>query len=125
MKQEILDKLSACQKLFNHEWHESQLSDSAWLALVGVPWLLQQVENNGKNDGGNGNPDSDPRPDGVGTAKPSLQFVFSKQPMPSSVAVVPSGDPIADVFGGFLAELERVGFLRHVIFIGRQNSIYS
>lgn len=41
-------------------WKPDQLSDVGWLILVGVPWLLDQVEREGKQDGKGGDADRDP-----------------------------------------------------------------
>jgi hypothetical protein len=121
MKEEILRRYKAYAKLFDHPWSVDQLSDSGWLCLVAVPWLLQQMENDGKNHRSNRDANGDPGADSVRASQPPLQFVLSEDSHSSSVHVVVSADPIAKLFGGFLAELESVGFLRHKLSVGWQN----
>lgn len=40
--------------------NEDKLSDSAWLALVAVPWLLQELESNRNKDSKDRDTDSKP-----------------------------------------------------------------
>ena len=89
-------------------WEEEQLSDIGWLCLMAVPWLLDEVENNREHHRENGNADGNPRTDGVGLAKPPIQFVLPKHPHPNPALVVPAGNKVTHFFGGLLAKLKRI-----------------
>ena len=58
--------------LFNgHDWSENELSNIGWLPLIGVPWLLYEMENNGESNGKDRNSDRQPRPDCIETICPT------------------------------------------------------
>jgi hypothetical protein len=48
----MIGKIRALQanhaRLFDHRWSEDELTESDWLLLVGIPWLLDEVERNRK-----------------------------------------------------------------------------
>ena len=109
--------------LFNgHGWAENESSNIGWLPLIGVPWLLYEMENNRESNGGNRNSDCQPRPDCIGTLEPALQLVLPKQAMPNPSLVVITGNPLAKLLVGFFAKVVGVSFVAHVV--ERSNAMY-
>lgn len=101
--------------LFNKTpWAETELSNSGWLCLIGVPWLLDEVENHRQGDSQDRNADCKPRPKGVGLFEPPLQFMLPKQTMADAFLVVPTGNPLAKFLVCFLAKIVGVSFVAHV-----------
>lgn len=113
MLAEIERRQAAHAAMFTMPWSEDQLSDSGWFSLVAVPWLLQQVEDNGKSDGKNGNANCDPGSNGVGTPKPAVEFVLAEKAVADAAVVVPLGNPLAKFLVCFLAKLVGVSFVLH------------
>lgn len=102
--------------LFNgHGWAEDELSDLGWLGLIGVPWLLEKVQNNGQNNGRNRDSDSHPGAHSVRSPEPALQFVLPEQAMPAPSLVVITGYPLAKFLVGFFAKVVGVSFVVHVV----------
>lgn len=96
-------------------WKPDQLSDIGWLGLIGVPWLLYEMENNGQNHGKDRNADCQPRPYCIGTLEPALQLVLPKQAITDTALVVVSGNPFAKLLVSFLAKAVGVSFVAHVV----------
>lgn len=70
---EIRTRLAEYTRVFDGTpWKPDELSNSGWLCLIGVPWLLQQLKNQGQGQGHNRDTEGNPGPDGVGPAKPAL-----------------------------------------------------
>ncbi|AAZ97166.1 hypothetical protein Tbd_1213 [Thiobacillus denitrificans ATCC 25259] len=95
-------------------WAENELSDGGWLCLIGVPWLLYEMENNRKSNGENRNADCQPRPDCIGPLEPAFQLMLPEQTMADTTLVVPTGNPLAKFLVSFLAKIVGVSFVAHV-----------
>lgn len=101
--------------LFNGQaWAENELSDCGWLCLIGVPWLLYEMENNRESNGKDRNADCQPRSDCIGPLEPAFQLMLPKQTMPDTTLVVPTGNPFAKFLVCFLAKIVEVSFVAHV-----------
>lgn len=87
-------------------WTADQLSDHAWLAMVAVPWLLNEVEQNGKN----GDAQSDPRAESIRLAQAAVELMQSQQPVTPARPLIVSGNPLAKGFITHLAKLVGVSF---------------
>ena len=104
-------------------WEQDQLSDIGWLGLIGVPWLLYEMENNGQNHGKDRNADCEPRPNCIGTLEPALQLVLPKQTITDTALVVVLGNPLAKLLVGFFAKAVGVSFVAHMV--ERSNVMYT
>ena len=101
--------------LFNKTpWAENELSNSGWLCLIGVPWLIDEMENNRERNGKDRNTDCQPRPDCIGSLKPPLQLMLTKEAMTDAALVIPVGNPLAKFLVSFLAKIVGVSFVAHV-----------
>jgi hypothetical protein len=94
---------------------ENELSNIGWLSLIGVAWLLYEMENNRESNGKDRNADCKPRPDCIGTLEPALQLMLPKQTAAYTALVVPTGNPVAKLFVGFFAKVVGVSFVAHVV----------
>ena len=96
-------------------WEPDQLSDIGWLGLIGVPWLLYEMENNGQNHGRNRNADSQPGSHSVRSPEPAFQLMLSKQTVAYTALVIPTGNPFAKLLVSFFAKVVGVSFVAHVV----------
>ena len=102
--------------LFNKTpWAENELSNIGWLCLMGVPWLLNEVERHRQGDSQDRNTDCQPRPDCIGSLKPPLQLMLTKETMTDAALVIPTGNPLAKFLVSFLAKIVGVSFVAHVV----------
>lgn len=101
--------------LFNKTpWAENELSNSGWLCLIGVPWLIDEMENNRESNSKDRNTDCQPRPDCIGPLEPAFQLMLPEQAMADAALVVPTGNPFAKFFVCLLAKIVGVSFVAHV-----------
>lgn len=96
-------------------WSPDELSNIGWLGLVGVPWLLNEVEDNRENSGKNRNTDCQPGPGCVWPLEPALKLMLPEQAMANTALVVPTGNPLAKFLVGFLAKAVGVSFVAHMV----------
>lgn len=106
---EIRRRLNDYARLFEHTpWQPDQLSDTGWLCLVAVPWLLAQLR---EQDRQQGKANGDPGADGVGSAAAALKLVVAEKSVPKAAVVVPTGNPLAKFLVGLVAKLMGVRFV--------------
>jgi hypothetical protein len=90
----------------NTPWRPDELSETGWLCLVAVPWLLKEVQQQGQQ----GNADGNPGADSIGLAQPPVQFMEAEQAAAFTATAVPAGNPLAKFFIVHLAKLVGVSF---------------
>ena len=115
----MLERIETAQRKYavlfaDDGWKEDELSNIGWLGLVGVPWLVAIVQNEGRNEGKDRDTNGDPGAHGVRLPEPSLEFVLPKNPVADSPLVVITGNPIAKFLICFIAKIVGVRFVCHV-----------
>lgn len=92
---------------------------SAWLGRDGeccIPHrLLHEAEQNREPDGRERDSDRNPGANSVWTTEPPLQLSLSEQALPPSWAIIPSGNPLAQLLVRFVAKLVGVTFWLHSV----------
>lgn len=79
------------------------MSDTGWLCLVAVPWLLAWGRKR-QEHGDNGDANGDPRTNSIGLSQPPLKLVLPEQPIAESVRLVVTGNPLAKLLVTHLAK---------------------
>ena len=73
------------------------------------------------NESDQGDADSNPRPEGVGTAKPPIQLLLTNQAIAPACVVIPTGNPYAQFLVRLFAKTMGVRFFVH--FVSSPNSV--
>ena len=80
------------------QWEPDMLSDLGHLALVDVPRLLAYVEEKRNRERDNGDANSDPRSDGIGSPEPALELMQPQQPVALTPLLIETRNRFADFF---------------------------
>jgi hypothetical protein len=102
---EVVERYKSYSKLFKDgEYTEESLSDAGWLALVGIPTLIENCNQDRRDNSHDRNNDGNPRTNSIGSSPSPLKFVLPDKSSSHSHLLIEAANPFTNLLVRHLAK---------------------